>query len=239
MTRKKIKLTIRNRGERLLIDDKTISIMELYLTEWIHRDELFWKQLYRLFFSSLTIIILPSIAEKSGWGGVVDYVPPFMFPFAGVLMTFLMLYVGLASSARVVRVSDKYEALIQKLPAKIKLKKRKGAIFTRMMPCITWIFCISLCCLNTMIAPIESWVWWITIEIAFATSVVSAVYHDAPAKIKEWRQRKNQKKNNVNTKNAMNDVEGIKIIVVQNRFRKNNLDTLIINTLKLNGVQEA
>ena len=39
-----------------------LALMQIYLSEWMHRDELLWKQVFKYFYATLFVLFLPNIA---------------------------------------------------------------------------------------------------------------------------------------------------------------------------------
>lgn len=47
-------------------EDMIIDLLNIYLQEYIHRDNLMWSQTYKFFFASLIIMLLPNLTERLG-----------------------------------------------------------------------------------------------------------------------------------------------------------------------------
>ena len=91
--------------------------MGIYLSEWEHRDTLFWSQIFKFFYAILIFILFPYLLEGLGVSDdVLLKVPVRMFPMIGIVLSFIFLYVGLAYSARLVAINKSYINLIALLP---------------------------------------------------------------------------------------------------------------------------
>lgn len=116
--------------------DQTIALMEIYLSEWEHRDELLWTQIFRFFYANLIVTVLPYIAEF-----LEIKLPPInskLFPIIGMIMAVVFLYVGISYAIRLKASSDTYVKLMKKLgdeelernSIKDKKKYKLGFIFS-------------------------------------------------------------------------------------------------------------
>lgn len=93
--------------------DQVISLMEIYLSEWQHRDEMLWMQTFKLFYANLIIIVLPNIASFLE----ID-LPPInrnIFPIIGMIMAIVFYYVAIANRFRLRANSLIYENLMELL----------------------------------------------------------------------------------------------------------------------------
>lgn len=100
--------------------EQLLSLMELYLSEWEHRDSLFWKQIYTYFYSCLIVMLLPYF---HGLGLYMPKgIPDFLFPFAGMIMALAFFIVSNGYIARLKALSEPYQNLITKLPSSYRRK---------------------------------------------------------------------------------------------------------------------
>ena len=90
--------------------DQIISLMEIYLTEWAHRDELLWTQVFQYFYATLIVIVLPNIAAFIGI--VLPQINTKLFPIIGMVMALVFLYVGLGYAIRLRASSRTYEKMM-------------------------------------------------------------------------------------------------------------------------------
>ncbi len=94
--------------------EELLHLLEIYLSEWEHRDTLFWKQIFTYFFSSLVVMLLPFM---NAWGlHLPESIPNFIFPAIGLVMSVLFFIVSNGYLARLKAVHDTYQSLIEKLP---------------------------------------------------------------------------------------------------------------------------
>lgn len=99
-----------------LDSDQLIALMDVYLSEWMHRDDLLWTQVFKYFYANLIVIVLPNIAE---FIGIV--LPPMnkkIFPIIGIIMAILFLYVELGYVKRLTASSRSYEKIMEMLENK-------------------------------------------------------------------------------------------------------------------------
>ena len=47
-------------------NEQIIALMSVYLSEWEHRDELLWTQVFKYFYATLVVIILPNATKFFG-----------------------------------------------------------------------------------------------------------------------------------------------------------------------------
>ena len=99
-----------------LNNDQIIALMSVYLSEWEHRDELLWTQVFRYFYATLIVIILPNAATFIGID--LPEVNLKVFPIIGMLMALVFLYVGLGYAIRLRASSRTYVKLMKLLGSK-------------------------------------------------------------------------------------------------------------------------
>ena len=96
-----------------LNDKDLIALMDVYSKEWIHRDSLFWVQIFKFFYATLIVTIIPNL-ENSSWFNFSS-VPRCLFRVIALLMSGLFLYLGLAAGKRLEAIRDTYGDLSKKL----------------------------------------------------------------------------------------------------------------------------
>ena len=94
--------------------DQLLNLIDIYLSEWTHRDSMLWKQIFTYFFATLVVMILPfanvwefSLGEK---------VATWIFPAVGILMSLAFFVIGKGYAVRLTAIGKVYDNLIQKLP---------------------------------------------------------------------------------------------------------------------------
>ncbi len=96
-----------------LDNDQIIALMGVYLDEWNHRDELLWTQVFRYFYATLIVIILPNIAEFVGIE--LPEINTKIFPIIGIAMGIVFLYVGLGYALRLQASGKTYQKIMKLL----------------------------------------------------------------------------------------------------------------------------
>lgn len=98
-----------------------LNALEIYLQEYIHRDNHMWAQKYRLFFSTLVVILLPNLATGIGMD-LPELLSShsYIFPVLGLGLAFIFLYISLALAKRFNSVSKTYNKLILMLPKELQ-----------------------------------------------------------------------------------------------------------------------
>ena len=94
--------------------DELLYLMDIYLTEWRHRDSWLWKQMYTFFFAGVVVNILPF---TSIWN--IDFtgiIPKWIFPSVGILISIFFIIISGAYTIRVTTVGKTYKNLIKMLP---------------------------------------------------------------------------------------------------------------------------
>ena len=136
-------------AETLNISER-LQLMEIYLTEWMHRDNLLWSHTIKLFYAILITIFLPNIARYLKID--LPIVPSVVFPVIGVLMSILFLYVSLGYSARLHASGDTYKKLIDSMPEKwqrvpvedLKTKKKNYKFGRLFKPRTSYLVCFTM-----------------------------------------------------------------------------------------------
>lgn len=93
--------------------DDIIALMGVYLNEWEHRDELLWTQVFRYFYATLIVTVLPNAATFIGID--LPKVNVKIFPIIGLVMSIVFLYVGLGYAIRLRASSRTYEKMMNLL----------------------------------------------------------------------------------------------------------------------------
>lgn len=99
--------------------DQIIALMEIYLSEW--------QQVFKYFYVTLIVIILPNIAEF-----LKIALPPInkkLFPIIGIFMAVMFLCVGIGYALRLKAIGLTYTRMMQLLGNKkyerISIRNRK------------------------------------------------------------------------------------------------------------------
>ena len=101
-----------------LNENEIISLMDVYLSEWMHRDELLWKQVFALFYANLIVMLLPYMAD------LIHMTLPInnnnVFHMIGIFMALVSMYIGIGYAVRLRASSLSYERLMEALDKKYR-----------------------------------------------------------------------------------------------------------------------
>ncbi|MBE6675620.1 MAG: hypothetical protein E7594_02145 [Ruminococcaceae bacterium] len=101
--------------------DQLMQLMDIYLSEWQHRDSLLWKQIFTCFFATLIVMILP-FADIAGFS-LGNTVPQWIFPVVGLMMAVAFFVIGKAYAVRLTATGIAYSRLSDKLPKEFRRVK--------------------------------------------------------------------------------------------------------------------
>ncbi len=101
-------------------NDEIFKAMNIYLTEWIHRDKHMWSQTYKFFFASLVVMFLPNLTNKLGFSIPVSLNKHYVFPILGLVLSFAFFYVSIGYAKRLRACGKTYNNLIHMLPKKLQ-----------------------------------------------------------------------------------------------------------------------
>ena len=101
--------------------EELLSLMNIYYTEWSHRDSLMWKQVCTFFFAAFVVILLPfgEFMDTS----LTEVIPDFVFPITGIVLSLIFLYITIQYAHRLSKSSDTCRELIEHLPEEFRRKK--------------------------------------------------------------------------------------------------------------------
>lgn len=98
-----------------------LTLMNIYYSEWEHRDSLMWKQV-TTFFSSVFVIILLPFGEV--WQiPLVDHIPNIVFPFVGIALSFIFYYITIQYAHRLSKIGTTYRKMVDLLPKDLRREK--------------------------------------------------------------------------------------------------------------------
>ena len=114
-----------------------INLMEIYLSEWEHRDTLLWSQVFKLFYANLIVIILPyqKIFDLS-----VLPLDTIIYPIIGIIMSFIFMYIGIGYAYRLTASSDTYRKIMENFDESY----RRNSIEDRKVYKFGWIFSLPM-----------------------------------------------------------------------------------------------
>lgn len=114
-----------------ITNETIIQAMEHYFQEYIHRDNTMWSQNYKFFFSSLVVTLLPNLTENLGLSLPEKFASnTYIFPFIGITLAFVFLYVSHESARRFCSVSKTYNSLIKLLPTDLQRREIEENLFS-------------------------------------------------------------------------------------------------------------
>lgn len=127
--------------------DTTIALLNVYLSEYIYRDQVLWSNLFKMYYVVLIVILLPNLTNY--FQIELPNIPIIIFRLIGLLLSFVFLYITLGFAIRVQAIVDTYQQIIDKLPNDYQRKKIKtipsGKLFSLKMSYIAcFIFFLSL-----------------------------------------------------------------------------------------------
>ena len=119
-----------------------ISLMSVYLSEWVSRCELLWSHIFKFFYATLIVLFLPNIA---GFIQIdLSAIPSVTFPVIAVVMSLVFLYVALGDGKRLEAISKTYQNMINLLPSEelkrltlINPKIKAGKLFNAPLNYVT------------------------------------------------------------------------------------------------------
>ena len=105
---------------RKVSNDEIFQAMNIYLTEWIHRDKHMWFQTYNFFFAALVVMFLPNLTEKLGFTIPTALARHYVFPILGIILSFVFFYVSIGQAKRLQASGITYRKLIKQLPEELQ-----------------------------------------------------------------------------------------------------------------------
>lgn len=126
----------------------TVSLLNVYLSELIHRDQIFKDQVFKFFYTILIIMLLPNLALH--FQLELPDLPVFIYRLLGLFGAFIFLYISLGYAMRLQAASETYQNVINQLPINYRRKyiytfKLKGISIGKIfMPKLSYIVCFSL-----------------------------------------------------------------------------------------------
>lgn len=100
--------------EQELNKNEIITLMDIYLEEWKHRDSILWAQAFRFFYATLIVMLLPNLTSYLHIS-LPSNIPVKAFPIIGIVMAIGFLYISLGYSMRLAASSKTYQNIINLL----------------------------------------------------------------------------------------------------------------------------
>lgn len=98
-----------------------ISLLNIYLTEWIHRDQILWSQVFKLFYAILVVILLPNISSYLNI--TLPAVPTVFFRIFGLISSIIFFYISVGYLKRLEAIGNTYQKLINRLPVEYQRQR--------------------------------------------------------------------------------------------------------------------
>lgn len=98
--------------------EHVLELMDIYLSEWIARNESMWNLVFKYFYVALIVLFLPNVANRIGI--TLPQFPPILFPIIASVLSLYFLYVSVGYAKRLEAVGRTYQKLIDLLPKKLK-----------------------------------------------------------------------------------------------------------------------
>lgn len=138
-----------------------IKLMEIYLSDWKHRDDLLWKQVFKFFYATLIVILLPYLTSAIEIN-VPATIPNLLFYILGLIMSVIFLYISWSYAKRLEAMGNTYKYFISMLPEKYRrleldcgpiVKKRISKVVSVMMFIVLFLLSIGLVYLDYFYIP--------------------------------------------------------------------------------------
>lgn len=96
--------------------DTTISLLNVYLTEWIQRDQVIWSQIFKFYYAILVVTLLPNMP------GLFELPPNCIIicRIIGLVLSVVFFYVSFGYAVRLHIVSVSYRRILNKLPEEFR-----------------------------------------------------------------------------------------------------------------------
>ena len=95
-----------------------LTLMNMYYSEWEHRDSLMWKQVCTFFFAVFVVILLP--VSKIWDVTLVEDIPRIVFPLVGIALSFVFYYITLQYAHRLSKIGATYRKMVELLPEELQ-----------------------------------------------------------------------------------------------------------------------
>lgn len=128
--------------------DTTISLLNVYLTEWVHRDQILWSQVFKFYYAILIVILLPNIANYLEI--TLPYLPVILFRLVGLFLSCIFLYISLGYAIRLQAIGETCQKIINILPEDYQRNSFKDKRFKKipvgkmLYPKLSYLVCFSL-----------------------------------------------------------------------------------------------
>lgn len=88
----------KEKDNKLLTKEELISLISIYLSEWEHRDDVLWRQVFKFYYITLIVTVFPHITEY--FDADFEMNNPTIFYYIGLIMSIMFYYVAVATAMR-------------------------------------------------------------------------------------------------------------------------------------------
>lgn len=86
------------KDEDLLSKEELIALISIYYSEWEHRDDVLWRQVFKFFYVTLIVMVFPHITGY--FDADFEIRNPVIFYYIGLIMSIMFYYVAVAMAMR-------------------------------------------------------------------------------------------------------------------------------------------
>lgn len=101
--------------------DQIISLLSIYENEYEHRDIMLWTHIFRFFYISILIMVIPNVSERLSIN--LPPVSPRVFPIIGMLISTISYLLSLSYQKRLEASSESFRKINNLLPEKYQRVK--------------------------------------------------------------------------------------------------------------------
>ena len=98
--------------------ENLLDLMEIYLSEWEHRSEVLWRQVFYYFYATIIVLFLPNFTVFLGIE--LPNFPELLFPVVALILSFAFFYISLGLAKRIDASVKTYNKLANFLPTELQ-----------------------------------------------------------------------------------------------------------------------
>jgi hypothetical protein len=142
-----------DKAKKELNNQEIIALLDVYLNEFIHRNHMLWSQVFKFFYASIIVMLLPNLSDFLGI--TLPSFPILMFRIIGAIMTVAFFYISIGYAKRLEASTKTYNRIIDKLDIgyqRIKINDLKfGQLFSlRTSYILIYLLFLSLVAINIL-----------------------------------------------------------------------------------------
>lgn len=100
-----------------------LSLMSIYLSEWMHQDTILWNHAFAYFAFTFAVTVFPVACPWNLDKKVLAVLPLKLFPSVGIVLAFMLLFVMLGYWRRMRKSTTKYRDMIEMLDKSVREEK--------------------------------------------------------------------------------------------------------------------